>query len=157
MPHLGLYLAGRRISGHQTKQVLAFLGTWPLEEMGSGIASGSSWSSGACGTLESDWVELVSGHPPISVCLPIHPPVPFSPSTSLSICASICHLSAPPSSPSIRLLPSDASFSSPVIWAVITGLALALTLNSPWVRVHLPHYMVRPSRLPLHPIGVLRS
>lgn len=36
-PHLGLYLAGRCISGHQAKQVLAFLGTWPGEEMGSGM------------------------------------------------------------------------------------------------------------------------
>lgn len=36
IPHLGLYLAGRCISGHQAKQVLASLGAWPGKEMGIG-------------------------------------------------------------------------------------------------------------------------
>lgn len=114
---------------------------WPPWEPGLGtswgvgwesVSGGSSWSSGACGASESDWGELFSGHPPISVYLPIHPPVPFSPSASLSICSSICHLSVPgPLPPLLQAAPLGTSFSSPVIWAVITGLALALTLHSP--------------------------
>lgn len=74
--------------------------------------------------------------PFLSFYLPIHSPVPFSPSTSVSVVHSLAtYLSLV--LPFLSLLSSGTSFLSALIWTVIT---LALTLSGSYVTVLLPHY-----------------